>query len=179
MPRTELRPLTFTRPDRHIGGRGEYDTAVFQAFREVEVAVRSAGKFPAEQFGKELMRKAFKPADAKNPTIAPGPLAARRCRSLNSKAWRISSAAPLVCIRTLRAIGACRPKQLRPRKSSCSPFTRPLVGLSKKACRLDAMETRVFTFRGKVRDTLQVINFAERRAYIELVMEYGSYRRST
>jgi phage terminase small subunit len=44
---------------------------------------------------------------------------------------------------------------------------------------LDAMETRVFTFRGKVRDTLQVINFAERRAYIELVMEYGGYRRST
>jgi hypothetical protein len=40
-------------------------------------------------------------------------------------------------------------------------------------------ETRVFTFRGKVRDTLQVINFAERRAYIELVMEYGGYRRST
>jgi hypothetical protein len=32
--------------------------------------------------------------------------------------------------------------------------------------------------RNAVRDTLQLINFAERRAYIELVMEYGGYRRS-
>lgn len=39
--------------------RGEYDTAVFGAFKEVEVAVRSAGKFGPGDIGTELMRKAF------------------------------------------------------------------------------------------------------------------------
>ena len=55
--------------------RGEYDTAVFQAFREVEVAVRDAGNFGPNDLGKELMRNAFKPA-LKNdqPTMLPGPL---------------------------------------------------------------------------------------------------------
>lgn len=39
--------------------RGEYDTAVFQAFKEVEVTVRDAGKYQATDIGVELMRKAF------------------------------------------------------------------------------------------------------------------------
>ncbi len=39
--------------------RGEYDTAVFQSFREVEIAVREAGPFPADQVGVPLMRAAF------------------------------------------------------------------------------------------------------------------------
>lgn len=39
--------------------RGEYDTAVFQAFKEVEVAVRNAGGFPLTDYGVALMRKAF------------------------------------------------------------------------------------------------------------------------
>ena len=39
--------------------RGEYDTAIFQAFREIEVAVRSAGSFPADVVGDKLMRTAF------------------------------------------------------------------------------------------------------------------------
>lgn len=39
--------------------RGEYDTAVFQAFREVEVAVRNATKLPNELVGRPLMAKAF------------------------------------------------------------------------------------------------------------------------
>ena len=38
--------------------RGEYDTAVFQAFKEVEVAVRETGKFQATDVGVDLMRKA-------------------------------------------------------------------------------------------------------------------------
>lgn len=39
--------------------RGEYDTAVFQAFKEVEVAVRQAAKMTAADYGTDLMRKAF------------------------------------------------------------------------------------------------------------------------
>ena len=41
--------------------RGEYDVAVFQAFREVEVAVRSAGAYGAEALGVPMIRDAFAP----------------------------------------------------------------------------------------------------------------------
>lgn len=41
--------------------RGDYDTAVFQAFKEVEVAVREAGAFKATDIGVQLMRDAFHP----------------------------------------------------------------------------------------------------------------------
>jgi uncharacterized protein (TIGR02391 family) len=53
--------------------RGEYDTAVFQAFREVEVAVRRAVGFPDDLVGTKLMRDALRP-DTKNPTVPHGPL---------------------------------------------------------------------------------------------------------
>jgi uncharacterized protein (TIGR02391 family) len=52
--------------------RGEYDTAVFQAFREIEVAVRRAAKFPGELVGITLMRQAFRPVDSQKPSITPG-----------------------------------------------------------------------------------------------------------
>jgi uncharacterized protein (TIGR02391 family) len=39
--------------------RGDYDTAVFQAFKEVEVAVRTAASLPTDLLGKDLMMKAF------------------------------------------------------------------------------------------------------------------------
>jgi uncharacterized protein (TIGR02391 family) len=39
--------------------RGEYDTAVFQAFRELEVAIREAGGFSADDIGVPLAQKAF------------------------------------------------------------------------------------------------------------------------
>jgi len=39
--------------------RGDYDTAVFQAFKEVEVAVRIAGGYSQTDIGVSLMRKAF------------------------------------------------------------------------------------------------------------------------
>ncbi|OFZ67145.1 MAG: TIGR02391 family protein [Betaproteobacteria bacterium RBG_16_56_24] len=39
--------------------RGDYDTSVFQAFRELEVAIRDAGDFSAEDYGVKLARKAF------------------------------------------------------------------------------------------------------------------------
>lgn len=57
--------------------RGDYDTAVFQAFREVEVAVREAGGFPADLVGTKLMREAFRPVDPERPAVAPGPLTDR------------------------------------------------------------------------------------------------------
>lgn len=41
--------------------RGDEDTAVFQAFKEVEVAVRKAGGFEDTDIGVKLMRKAFHP----------------------------------------------------------------------------------------------------------------------
>jgi uncharacterized protein (TIGR02391 family) len=45
--------------------RGEYDTAVFRAFKEVEVAVREAGGYNVGDYGVDLMRKAF--ADTSGP----------------------------------------------------------------------------------------------------------------
>jgi uncharacterized protein (TIGR02391 family) len=39
--------------------RGDYDTAVFQAFNEVEVAVRRVGGYTEADYGVALMRKAF------------------------------------------------------------------------------------------------------------------------
>src|SRR5688572_21339202 len=40
--------------------RGDYETAVFASFKEVEVAVRRVGKFSATDIGVPLMRKAFR-----------------------------------------------------------------------------------------------------------------------
>jgi uncharacterized protein (TIGR02391 family) len=54
--------------------RGDYDTAVFQAFREVEVAVRSAGHFRDEDVGTTLMRDAFRPVNTEKPAVTLGPL---------------------------------------------------------------------------------------------------------
>jgi uncharacterized protein (TIGR02391 family) len=51
--------------------RGEYDTAIFQAFREIEIAVREAGRFPQDLVGDNLMRAAFAPAENNRPA---GPL---------------------------------------------------------------------------------------------------------
>jgi uncharacterized protein (TIGR02391 family) len=39
--------------------RGDYEVAVFAAFRAVEVAVRTAGRFDDDELGVPLMRKAF------------------------------------------------------------------------------------------------------------------------
>jgi uncharacterized protein (TIGR02391 family) len=41
--------------------RGKYDTAVFEAMKAVEIAVREAGNFAATDIGTDLMRKAFNP----------------------------------------------------------------------------------------------------------------------
>jgi uncharacterized protein (TIGR02391 family) len=39
--------------------RGQYDTAVFEAFKEVEIAVRKAAKYSDAQYGTDMMRDAF------------------------------------------------------------------------------------------------------------------------
>jgi hypothetical protein len=48
--------------------RGDHDTAVFQAFRGVEIAVHAAGEFGDDDYGKELMRDAFRPVEKKGQT---------------------------------------------------------------------------------------------------------------
>lgn len=58
LPRALLHPSIATRVHAAFL-RGEYDTAVFQAFREVEIAVRQAGGFTANDLGADLMDKAF------------------------------------------------------------------------------------------------------------------------
>jgi uncharacterized protein (TIGR02391 family) len=73
LPKGQLHPLIATKVYPAFL-RGEYDTAVFQAFREVEIAVRSAGKFRTEALGTPLMREAFRPVDPKNSALATGPL---------------------------------------------------------------------------------------------------------
>ncbi len=59
LPKRSLHPVIAERVWSNFI-RGEYDTAVFQAFKEVEVAVRSAGQFAATDIGTGLMGKAFK-----------------------------------------------------------------------------------------------------------------------
>lgn len=41
--------------------RGDYDTAVFQAYKEVEIRVRDASGLPNSDMGTALMRNAFRP----------------------------------------------------------------------------------------------------------------------
>ena len=72
LPKGQLHPLIATQVYPAFL-RGEYDTAVFQAFRELEIAVRSVGKFQAHDIGVPLMRAAFRSAD---------PIRVRRSRCL-------------------------------------------------------------------------------------------------
>jgi Protein of unknown function (Hypoth_ymh) len=89
--------------------RGEYDTAVFQAFREVEVAVRTAGGFPSELVGRELMREAFRPANPNKPAIAPGPLAdTAGCPTFRLLKDGIPRPYPCWDFAKLKCLGRCR-----------------------------------------------------------------------
>jgi uncharacterized protein (TIGR02391 family) len=45
--------------------RGEYEVAVFAAFKAVEVAVRDAAELPVDLLGVKLMRQAFRPGDGR------------------------------------------------------------------------------------------------------------------
>lgn len=59
LPKASLHPVIAERVWSSFV-RGEYDTAVFQAFKEVEIAVRSAGGFATDDLGTALMGEAFK-----------------------------------------------------------------------------------------------------------------------
>jgi uncharacterized protein (TIGR02391 family) len=54
----EIDPV-LVREVRPLFVRGDYDTAVFRAFKEVEVRVRKKGNFSNDDYGVDLMRKAF------------------------------------------------------------------------------------------------------------------------
>lgn len=59
--------------------RGDYDSALFKAFKEVEVRVRKKANLPAADIGVALMRKAFNPTTGAltDPTAEPGEKQAR------------------------------------------------------------------------------------------------------
>lgn len=61
LPRQQLHPW-ITQAVWSMFVRGNYETAVFESFKELEVRVRDAGKYAATEIGVELMRKAFKPS---------------------------------------------------------------------------------------------------------------------
>ncbi len=54
----------------------DYDTAVFEAFKAVEAAVRKTGEFSASDFGVALMKKAFDPTNG--PLLDPDASVGRR-----------------------------------------------------------------------------------------------------
>jgi len=60
-PSRLLHPLIASRAQAAFD-RGEYDDAVFKAFKEVEVAVRSTGAYGADAVGVAMIRDAFAPA---------------------------------------------------------------------------------------------------------------------
>jgi len=60
LPRALVHPTVLTKASGPFLN-GDYETAVFVAFKEVEVAVRDAGRFGTTDFGIDLMRKAFHP----------------------------------------------------------------------------------------------------------------------
>lgn len=63
--------------------QGKYDTAVFEAFKRVEVAVRETGGFTEADYGTVMMAKAFAPDDG-----ALGPLASKRSLIAERRALR-------------------------------------------------------------------------------------------
>ena len=58
LPKRQLHPI-IAQKVWSLFLRGEYDTAVFQAFKEVEIAVRTAGNYAETDYGTDLMRTAF------------------------------------------------------------------------------------------------------------------------
>jgi uncharacterized protein (TIGR02391 family) len=70
LPKEQIHPLIAVRVYPAFL-RGEYDTAIFQAFREVEIAIREAARIPEGTKGADVIRDAFRVANDKGPA---GPL---------------------------------------------------------------------------------------------------------
>ncbi len=65
LPKKLLHPI-IAQKVYHLFLRGDYDVAVFQAFKEVEVAIRDTGDYTEDDRGSyQLMRKAFHPETGK------------------------------------------------------------------------------------------------------------------
>jgi len=60
LPKEALHPIIADRVSPNFL-RGEYDTAVFQAFKEVEAAIRTAGGYQSTDVGTDLIARAFNP----------------------------------------------------------------------------------------------------------------------
>lgn len=65
--------------------RGDYDNSVFLAFKELEVAIREAGKFTAEDYGVDLARRHSTKIPVRSPTRQ------NRCRNalLCRTSWQV------------------------------------------------------------------------------------------
>ena len=64
LPSENLHPILI-RKVKPLFLRGDYDTAIFQAFKAVEVMVRDKGGYVKSDIGVALMRKAFHPQTGK------------------------------------------------------------------------------------------------------------------
>lgn len=82
LPRDTLHP-TVLQAGSSSFQQGHYDTAVFEAFKRVEVAVRTAGGFTEADYGTVMMAKAFAPDDG-----ALGPLANEKTLPAERRALR-------------------------------------------------------------------------------------------
>lgn len=64
LPSENLHPI-FIRKVKPLFLRGDYDTAIFQAFKAIEIQVRKVGGYAKSDLGVDLMRKAFNPQTGK------------------------------------------------------------------------------------------------------------------
>jgi uncharacterized protein (TIGR02391 family) len=71
IPKESLHP-TISEDVWSLYHRGKYDTAVFEAMKAVEVAVRNAGNMPDSLLGVKLMRAAFAPSPNTGPLTDTG-----------------------------------------------------------------------------------------------------------
>jgi hypothetical protein len=93
--------------------RGEYETAIFNTFKEVEVMVRTAGGFSSTDLGVALMNEAFKPVV--------GPLTEKVCPNRNKSGYVICFQEQLRITRTQAAFVIFLPNRLKSRKPCSLP----------------------------------------------------------
>jgi uncharacterized protein (TIGR02391 family) len=122
LPRGQLHPIIAAKVYPAFL-RGEHDTAVFQAFREVEILVRALGKFSAETVGTDLMRQAFRPTDSSKSNVNPGPLTDSSLPIAEQKGMADLFSGAIALFKNPRVIVLCQQMLLKQRRSSCSRVT--------------------------------------------------------